>query len=364
MSTSERTVADLITEIDEDRLEIKPFFQRRLVWTGRDKEYFIDTVLRQLPFPEIFIATHKIDTEKVRVNTWLVDGQQRISTLKDYIRGESDLLYRLVKPFAQLDQADQQKILHYKISVRDLGLITVPQIREIFNRINSTDYSLKKMEILNALYSGEYKRYCVELSEHEFFLRHRVFRKGGDKRMSDVTFCVILVTTILAGYYRRDERNEEYLRRYNDEFPDKVRVQSELDKLFDFLDRCGLPEKSRAWKHTDLFTLLVELHSAIIIRNLSLDPAVVGPRCTAFYEYVDEAFKDPKAVAPASLPVAKEDIQKYLKAGTKATNDKYARLDRAEVILKVLTAAFNPGHAAPPSVGTKPFKKARKGKDH
>ena len=76
------------------------------------------------------------------------------------------------------------------------------------------------MERLNAVYAGSYKQnYPVEtLAQHEFFARHKVFNKPDKKRMYDLTFCVILVTTLLGGYYHRDERNEEYLKRYNEEF--------------------------------------------------------------------------------------------------------------------------------------------------
>jgi hypothetical protein len=34
-------VAKLINEVEEGRLEVTPFFQRRQVWTNMDKEFFI-----------------------------------------------------------------------------------------------------------------------------------------------------------------------------------------------------------------------------------------------------------------------------------------------------------------------------------
>lgn len=358
-STSEREVASLITEIQEGRLKVKPFFQRRLVWTGRDKELFLDTVLKGLPFPEIFIATHKVDTQKVRVHKWLVDGQQRVTTLRDYVSGDLDIFYKEVKPFKDLPSEQQQDLLHYKVSVRDLGQITVPEIKEIFRRINSTDYSLNKIEILNALYSGEYKRYCIELSENDFFIRHKVFRKGGDKRMGEITFCVILVTTLQAGYYKRDEKNEEYLRRYNDEFPDKVQTQAELERVFEFIDQCGLPVKSRAWKQTDMFTLLVELHSALMMRKLPLDPAVLGKILAALYDQVDILFENPDTKYDSSSPVTKENLGKYLKAATKASNDKYARVNRAEVVAALIESSLPRDVAPEPKLRASKAKKTK-----
>ena len=158
--------------------------------------------------------------------------------------------------------------------------------------------------------------------------------------MSDITFSVILVTTLLGGYYRRDEKNEEYLKRYNDEFPDKERVQAELDTVFDFIDGCDLPAKSRAWKHTDLFTLLVELHSVLITRHVQLVPGVTGNVLAAFYQQVQVVYKDPNAVHDPALPVGKEEVARYLKGAIKATNDKYSRIDRAEVLSIVIDSTI------------------------
>lgn len=50
-------IAKLINDVEEGRLEVSPFFQRRQVWTNTDKEFFIDTILNNYPFPEIFVAT-------------------------------------------------------------------------------------------------------------------------------------------------------------------------------------------------------------------------------------------------------------------------------------------------------------------
>lgn len=348
MSTSEREVASLITEIEEGRLELRPFFQRRLVWTNKDREFLIDTVLNGLPFPEIFVATSKVDREKVRVQKILVDGQQRITTLRDYAKGTGDFLYKTVVPFDDLEPALQEKLLGYKVSVRDIGQKSDDEIRAIFKRINSTDYSLKKMEILNALYSGEYKLYCADLSRQEFFTEHKVFSAAVQKRMGDVTFCVNLVTTLLNGYYHRDEKNQEYLERYNDDFPERDRIQRELDRVFDFVVDCKLPEKCRAWKQTDLLTLLVELHHLLITERAKLDPKETGATLTAFYEEVTSTFSDPRTKHDNSLPVDRVAVAQYLKAATKATNDKYARVDRGVVLESVLRSCLLPHSKSPP----------------
>jgi len=322
-------VGDLLARIEEGRLVLKPSFQRRLVWTNADKEKFIQTVLEGFPFPEVFTATGEREKGKTARVQWLVDGQQRLSTLGDYYRGSEELEFRKIPRFADLDPAKQEAFLNYLVIVRDLGAVSHDQLKEIFRRINSTNYALTTMERLNAVYAGTYKQFCEKLAEHEFFKRHKVFNKADKKRMYDLTFCVILVTTLLGGYYHRDEWNEEYLKRYNDEF-DGGLIAGGLETVFDFLERCKLGEKSRAWKKTDLLTLLVEVHSLIVSREVKLDPAVAGPRLKAFYESVGEMFSS--GVDADVEPEAGGEMFSYLKAATKATNDKYTRIVRANLI--------------------------------
>src|SRR5207248_2254301 len=150
-----------------------------------------------------------------------------------------DSALKLVKPYAQLSQSEKTQFLDYGVVVRDLGTVTDQEIKEIFSRINSTDYALKAMERLNALFSGEYNKFCERLSINPFFEKHGVFTWADWRRMRDLDFCVILVTTLLSTYYNRDEKNWEYLRRYNDEFPEADRLTDEIKRVADFVEQCA-----------------------------------------------------------------------------------------------------------------------------
>ncbi len=331
-------VKKLIREVEDNRLEVKSFFQRRQVWTDRDKEFFIDTVLRKYPFPEIFIAESSNDRRNLECRTWLVDGKQRVTTLIDYFKGA--LTFKEVPRFEDLSPQQQDEFLGYEVAVRDLGSASEDEIRAIFGRINATDYALKTMEKLNAMFSGKYIQYAEGLSHHKFFKEHNVFPYAYEKRMYDVTFCVILVTTLLSDYYRRDERNREFLERYNDEFPQQEKINIELEMIFDFIERCEFEKSSRAWRQTDLLTLLVELHKAIAVDRLTLDPALVGPAIKHFYGLVDEMYRARELPDEEDVPSGQKSVFKYLKASAKASNDKYARIDRAEVIASLIRSTF------------------------
>jgi hypothetical protein len=354
MSTNQRQVMDLVRDVEEGRLLPKPPFQRRAVWTPSVKDHFLDTVLLGLPFPEIFIVTGKMDPHgRTRVD-YLVDGQQRVSTLREYLNGSDDISYKLVKPYADLTPVQQKRFLSYPVTVRDLRQVDERTVADIFARINSTDYALKATERFNALFTGAYRTFCEKLAEHSFFRRHRTFSYTVWKRMGDLTFTLTLVTTLLAGYFRREELLSDYLSQFNDEFPEENKVQGQLYAAFEFVDACEFPPKCRVWKKTDLFTLLVE--SCFVISNGedALDAATAGPRLLSFYNQVSELYKaDPEG--EGKVEVAPQ-VLRYMKAATKATNDKYARVDRAEVIGPMLPTT--PARATE----RKPSRPTRKGR--
>jgi hypothetical protein len=225
--------------------------------------------------------------------------------------------------------------------VRDLGAISEAEIKEVFSRINSTDYSLKAIERLNALFSGPFKVYCEKLAVDRFFENHRVFTMTDLRRMRDLDFCVILVVTLLSTYYHRDEKNREYLSRYNNRFPGAIKIASRLKKVFEFINKCRFGERSRAWKKTDLLTLLVETDALLNRAKRKLDARKVGARVAAFYDEVNALYKEPGDAAAESTAPSVSDVATYLKAATKATNDKYSREIRAEIINRVIVGRLS-----------------------
>jgi hypothetical protein len=336
MSASDRPLGDLLEEIEDGKLIVRPGFQRRLVWTNKDKEYFIDTVLRGLPFPEIFVCTGERDAARSTRNKWLVDGQQRMTTLRDYAAGSKDLLYKTVPRFANLTTEQKEKFLETNVAVRDLQRVTPSQLKEIFTRINSTNYVLKSMEKRNALFSGAMKLYCDALSEQPFFKTHNVFSEGRRKRMEDLAFSVILVSTILGGYFNRDAKNAEFLERYNDDFPDQEKIQFELDVVFSKIEECDLAKSPEAWKPTNLFTLIVELHHAIHEKKLLVDANKLKDELFTFYAYV-HALQKSKPAMPTDEN--SDDVFNYWKASRTAANDKHSRIRRAEIISNLIKKA-------------------------
>jgi uncharacterized protein with ParB-like and HNH nuclease domain len=79
-------VSDFITWKRSKSLTLSPYFQRRSVWKKGAKSYLIDTVIRGLPIPIIFIRERKNDLDSLEPKREVVDGQQRLRTLFSFIQ--------------------------------------------------------------------------------------------------------------------------------------------------------------------------------------------------------------------------------------------------------------------------------------
>ena len=86
-----KKIREIISLVREGKLIPRPEFQRRLVWSHKDKDFFLDTILRKYPFPEIYLADHEVDLETGEGTQLLVDGLQRVSTIVQYFNGDPDL---------------------------------------------------------------------------------------------------------------------------------------------------------------------------------------------------------------------------------------------------------------------------------
>jgi uncharacterized protein with ParB-like and HNH nuclease domain len=90
----------------EGGLELKPPFQRQPVWSNKQKQYLVESILLGLPIPEIYLQIEIDDDQKLK--HYVVDGQQRIRSILQFIgvdstegEEESSLLPDFVrKPFS------------------------------------------------------------------------------------------------------------------------------------------------------------------------------------------------------------------------------------------------------------------------
>ena len=167
-------VSDFITMKKANGLDLSPSFQRRPVWKKGAKSYLIDTIIKGLPIPIIFIRERKVDLKTLESKREVVDGQQRLRTIFSFINPSLIDNYNPSKDdfkinkthnkalanlsFNDLSEDYRQNILDYEFSVHVLpSSVDDRDVLQIFARMNSTGVKLNSQELRNAEYYGEFK---------------------------------------------------------------------------------------------------------------------------------------------------------------------------------------------------------------
>lgn len=147
-----REIVDLISAMRSSRLTLSPYFQRNLVWRDAHRRDFIDTILKGFPFPQIFLARGPIDLETMEASQAVVDGQQRLNSIRDFVNGALEVGG---SKFRDLPPAEREAFLKYEVAVIDFDLDAGdPRLKDVFHRLNRTYYSLSAIEKLASEYSA------------------------------------------------------------------------------------------------------------------------------------------------------------------------------------------------------------------
>jgi hypothetical protein len=282
-------VSDLYSRWKRGLLEPSDF-QRKLVWKRGHKIKLIETVLANYPFPEVYIANgEKKEVDGVPHSIQLIiDGQQRLTTIFNYINGQDIFVDKKIKltPFKELIPAEQGYIMDYKISVRDLENVNREVMIRIFDRINQSSYTLTPMEKAHAVYlDSEFLLFSKQLVEEDFILSEedvvkyiipedkraavynfiqkecQIFSDVDNDRMYSLQYMMTLIATLVTGrYFGRNSGATTCLEKFNEEFPDADLLLDHLLEVIAFLSFLPEFELESIWlSKTNIFTLIVEL---------------------------------------------------------------------------------------------------------
>ncbi|WP_186252266.1 DUF262 domain-containing protein [Burkholderia gladioli] len=177
-----RSCADLYRLYAKGQLDIKPEFQRDVVWKSTDKTRFIDSLMKQLPIPSMCFG-YDNSTAK-----WIViDGLQRMSSIVEFL--DPDTEWRLSK-ILDIDKEiagisvqslrEQTNSLHHLYERVENITIPITVLRcdfsseahmeylfKIFHRLNAGGIRLTNQEIRNCIYSGPFNDLLIELDNSE-----------------------------------------------------------------------------------------------------------------------------------------------------------------------------------------------------
>jgi hypothetical protein len=170
-------IYDLMTD---GKLNLNPEFQRYSVWKERKrKSLLIESLMLRIPIPAFYFY------EDENSNFIVIDGQQRLTTIREFINNEFKLFgleYLKVpctgKTFSELDSKYQQRIFRTQLAVNIMDVRSPSNvIFDIFRRVNTGGVSLKPQEIRNAIAKNRIREFLKSLymsSEFQKATRGRV----------------------------------------------------------------------------------------------------------------------------------------------------------------------------------------------
>ncbi|MCA4348409.1 DUF262 domain-containing protein, partial [Acinetobacter baumannii] len=286
------SLLNLVNDIRERRLVPDAYFQRDLVWREIHKKDFIETILLGLPFPQLFISKGKVDLVEMKTVSCIVDGQQRTNAIIEFIDNRFSVSDKF---FRDLDDIERTNFLKYEIAVIELDLENDdPQVQEIFQRINRTANSLRGIEKQASQYAtsdfmltakllsdqidltAENNEYFKEdpripsdyydwakqqkvTRSQDLFTSNNLFTPLEISRKNHLSYVLNLIASIEGGIFHRNEKTNEYLELYSENFQSKDDVVKLIEKTSSIYLKLKFSKKSYWLNKANFFSLFYAL---------------------------------------------------------------------------------------------------------
>lgn len=240
---------------ERGRLDLDPPYQRRSVWTLKDKRFFIDTILNDYPAPPVFL--HKSLNEQGHPTFHVVDGKQRLQTILEFHANKIRIPDNFAdvslqkKRWNDLQRETKEKFWNYVLIVEMLPSVNEATIRDTFERINRNSRKLERQEIRHAKYDGWLINAAEAEAEKGEWKEFGVVTTARAKRMSDAQFISELFAINLKGHLNGFD-------------------QDWLDELYAEYEE---PEEETLFVEED-FRKIIEGTKSVLERLLELEPGI------------------------------------------------------------------------------------------
>jgi hypothetical protein len=234
-------ISDFLQWFKEKALVPNPYFQRGAVWVPTARVFFIDTILRRLPIPKIYIRT-KIDLNTRKSVREIVDGQQRLRTIIDFSEDRLALTKRAGEfaglKYSTLSDEQKETFLTYAIGVEQLINASDADVLEIFSRLNSYNVTLNPAEQRHAEFQGDFKWAVHRAARYWNILweKYGIVSTRERVRMLDDSFMAEMFGALLEGVTDGGQTKIYKLYKQNkDEFTRENETRENIDAVCTFI---------------------------------------------------------------------------------------------------------------------------------
>lgn len=299
LESKDPIIRTIISQVEENEIDLEPDFQRGEVWNTAKKQMLIDTILRNWQMPPVFVVSSEDGLDKA-----VLDGHQRLTSVMDFYNNkykvdgliqpsnsEIESLHNLY--YKDLPEHVKKRFQNYSIRMFDITDYNESEPFELFFRLNQS-VKLTSAERRNTFYGKvrEQVKKLVLLMESLNYSRDTIGFSNTRLSYHDVIVRVMLTleTKSLSRKMTDAEITDRYRSHMSFDHDIEKRISTSLQLLINAINKTGKLKLSKPSlfsiiefisEHSDVFTpteieiFLIKYKEALSFREQILSTSSV-----------------------------------------------------------------------------------------
>jgi len=280
--------------------------------------------------------------DKKRTIREVIDGQQRISSVLEFLKGGYKLSRTLDGPYAgkhyeQLTPGNQDQLINYSFICESFTGIDDAKILEIFSRLNTNSVPLTGQELRNGKFFGHFKQSVYSLAhEHvEFWRRNKILPEQQIARMADAELVGELLAAQLRGMGDKKRSLDPIYKELDESFPSRAKEEKRFRHTIDTISEMfGSELKETEFHRRALFYSLycTAFHRMYGVPKVTLKSPTAGKLSKDDSEALRAAVLHLSAVLQGEAPAAK--LEEFVTASQRQTDNVQPRVRRMSALYR------------------------------
>ncbi len=312
------------------------------LWPNSAKSYFIDTILKSFPFPKVYFY-ERLDKVSKRPRREIVDGQQRLNCIFDFVEGKLILGKNAAgydgKKFPDLPEEQQDEFLSYTVSVDVIRNAEKADILQMFRRMNAYTLPLNEAEKRHSEFFGEFKDWINTILDKygALFTDWGILSSRQIVRMADAELITDLALAIEEGIVSTSPAKLKNLySKYDEVFPSREFANEQLSGALEYIrsELSGVRDSYATKPHVFHSLCCALIHNKTGLPGASNE---IGMEPIGTYvNDIETAINGIKQLASAHESKDMSRFSEYVRAATEGGNRGPQRVIRTKWLCKAL----------------------------